>query len=391
MPDSTVLTTEQQTAYDRVEDWVLASIRTGASKPLTLGGYAGTGKTTLVKHLLTGPLTNAIVLAPTGKACQVLRRKGVPANTIHSLLYKPVEDSKGRLTFIRKPVDLDGEKLVIDESSMISREVYEDLLSLNARILFVGDHGQLEPVGDDPGIMKSPDIRLETIMRQALDSPITALAHAARTGQKPTITDVSDPDNDSYLIVDPNAPSAALTTCYDQTICLTNNTRIELNSERLKLERAKNGYPPPREQVVCKGDKIICLRNGWTAGVMNGQTLDVLGAWVSRDGLVVDIEAVDDSGRNLTVHAIAAQFGNKANLGREAKALSYRTKTTIGLFDYGWVITCHKSQGSEWESVLVVEEPIYYGSWDMNRWRYTAITRASKRLRYYAPGLRHAG
>src|ERR1035437_2845026 len=139
-----------------------------------IAGFAGTGKSFLIPHILER-LPNFAVCAPTGRAAQILRSKGVEnASTIHSLIYKPKMDSYGNIIldkngspiFILNP-DLPYEGIIADESSMISKELYEDLLSFGIPLICLGDSGQLPPVGNEMNLMDNPDFTLETIHRNA--------------------------------------------------------------------------------------------------------------------------------------------------------------------------------------------------------------------------------
>src|SRR5262249_58694638 len=140
----------------------------------TLGGYAGTGKTTCIREL-SRLRPGFGVCAFTGKAAAILRRKGIgDATTIHGLIYIR-EDIAGELSFRLRPKpseDVSG--FIVDESSMVAEQVYKDLLSFGLPCIFVGDHGQLEPVADKFNLMHRPDFTLEPTHRNAGDIPRSA-------------------------------------------------------------------------------------------------------------------------------------------------------------------------------------------------------------------------
>src|SRR5262245_34357473 len=141
------LSPDQVAALHDVLDW-----RERPSKPyLVLGGYAGTGKTTLVSHL-AGEWDGVAICALCGTAAQVLRDKGAAASTIHGLIYIPVRDGRGRTRFCRRRF-LDARTIIVDEASMIDHVLLQDLLAFRIPVLFVGDHGQLEPIGTTPNLM----------------------------------------------------------------------------------------------------------------------------------------------------------------------------------------------------------------------------------------------
>jgi exodeoxyribonuclease-5 len=143
----------------------------------TLGGYAGTGKTTVIRTL-TDHLPSFAVCAYTGKAANVLRRKGVAgASTIHILIFSPREeewrDERGRIHVkmvfdLKEPSEVDATGFIVDEASMVNRELHDALLTFDRPIIYVGDHGQLPPVGGaDFNLMSNPDVTLEEVHRNA--------------------------------------------------------------------------------------------------------------------------------------------------------------------------------------------------------------------------------
>jgi exodeoxyribonuclease V len=203
---------QQRAAIAAVERW----LRYGGDEPFRLFGYAGTGKTTLLKEL--AERFDARVAAYTGKAAQVLRNKGVAgASTIHSLIYRPVDKSglraerdklkrKKMLTpaelrrlqqlkeelrgpsFVLNREGLRGnppELICLDECSMIDQQMARDLLSFEIPLLVVGDPAQLPPINGEGFFTNgaAPDAMLTEIHRQARGSPIIRMATRARRGE----------------------------------------------------------------------------------------------------------------------------------------------------------------------------------------------------------------
>jgi exodeoxyribonuclease-5 len=351
------LSTDQEAALDAVLRW--RDQARGEDQYFTLGGYAGTGKTTLVSHLVNlWPGVACVALC--GKAAHVLRTKGAPAQTVHSLIYVPYKTPRGVL--FRKRKYLEGVwTIVVDEASMIDHLLFRDLLSFRVPVLFVGDHGQLEPIGTNPGLMKDPDVRLERIHRQALGNPILRLAAAFREGRPTPAWD--DPKGrlrmagrgDFWQLVSPHV----------QMICGFNRTRHRVNAR----VREMLGFG----QLVEPGDKLICLKNNRTWGIFNGQQVVVVDVVVEL-GRTMDLMVQADDGRSFTLPVLREQFGRDP-------IQDFRSKE-VALMDYGYCLTAHKAQGAEWDKVLVLEE--IDRRWDDRRWRYTVATRAKERLVYCA-------
>lgn len=347
-PPGVVLSDDQAQAFAQILAWLESPKRT-----LSLGGYAGTGKTTLIKEIVRHLQGRVRVCAPTGKAAHVLRCKGVSAQTLHSLIYrtKVVRDP---ITGVRKwKFVLTNERfglVIVDEASMLSTQLVTDLLAVARRVLYVGDHGQLQPIGDDPGIMHEPDIRLENIHRQAEGSPIILFAHHVREGREPeTFGDLCRVQRGGSLdIAD-----------FDITICGFNKTRVSGNA----WARRRRGFSGDLPQV---GERVICLQNDANYNVFNGQLCTV--REIGTGAFTVE----DDAGAVF----VDVPF-DPLQFGRQERLIPVDGLT---LWDFGYVATCHKMQGSEARRVAVLEE--IGKSWSFMRWRYTAATRASEELRW---------
>ena len=362
-----VLSQEQEAAKELILDW----LRSPGKQVFKQGGYAGTGKTTLVKHILKEAGCEFAITSFTGKAVSVLRRKGNPtAQTCHSLLYEPVAEADGTVTFRKKAkAELQHiEVIANDESSMITKDLDNDLRDTGAKILYIGDPGQLEPVGDNPNLMKDCDYVLKTIHRQAEASPILHFATDIRTGE-PVSTKYSGTNGDSSVeVVAKNIAINEYVDAVDQIICGYNETRRNINA----AIRNHKGFKSELEE----GEKLICLRNNRPDGLFNGMTLYVAKIrGTFPDCYVCDL--TDDLERRfnrIKVNRVALVEG-------EWKQSNGRVPYEHNLFTYGYCITCHKAQGSEWDSVMVIDQA-NSKLWTASRWRYTAITRAARRLIY---------
>lgn len=356
------LSADQHSAVMAIEEW--RDDWPNGPQIFTMGGFAGCGKTTVVCHL-ADRLPRAVVAAPTGKAVHVLR-DSVDATTIHSLMYSATIHN-GKLRFTKKPT-IDAQTIIIDEASMCSSEILNDLLSYNLPILFVGDHGQLEPIGDNPNLMQNPDVKLEKIHRQAEGNPILRLSAAFRECREQQVWD-SMRDKGWYQSKDRRVTVASkrwykdLVTDDMTVVVGFNETRHKINRE----VREKAGYKEP----ICQGEKFICLQNNSTWGTFNGQILICIGIEdIGRKH--AKLLLMTDGGETLFAPILMEQLGkNKLVESKDKKVL---------LLDYGYCLTAHKMQGSQADSVAVIEE--IHSSWNAARWRYTVVTRAVERLVY---------
>ena len=328
----------------------------------TLGGYAGTGKTRLLTALAER-LPDWCVCAFTGKAASVLRRRGVKAETIHSCVYRPVEDEDGRFDGfrLRTPDEFHYAGILVDEASMVGKEIYRDLLSFGKPIIAFGDHGQLPPIGEDIGLMKDPDYRLERIHRNA--GPVAFFAEHLRKG-KPAHRFAGDP---GVQVQRGRRVGDGLLDPATQIIVGFNRDRCALN-ERV---RHAQGYRGP----VQKGERIICLRNNRKLGLYNGMQGVVTKV---RRGDRLDFRCGAERFRGICFDP--DQFGREKLPGYD----DFWTSDDPLPFDWAYCITCHKAQGDEFAAVLVLEQHWERG-WPQPRWNYTAASRAKESVCWLAP------
>lgn len=372
------LSKDQLAALEQVSQW----IHEPTQLRKTLGGYAGTGKTTLIRTVVRnfGHLRPA-VCAYTGKAAAVLLSKGVQASTIHRLIYAtkiycglcgdPERPSTVTEAGVCKACDSDDylerdyrlreslphDLIIVDEASMLSTPLLSDLESFGKPLLLVGDHGQLEPVGDDPKIMREPEIRLERIHRQAESSPIIGFAHFLREGGNP------EEWKGSGVQVRRGAPPKVELLDYDVILCGYNRLRISVNSTMRKM-LGHHGDPQP-------GERLICLRNDNEQGLYNGLLVTITSCTRRRGELLASF--VDDVGNNWT----NVRLDEDRLAERPARKFGRRG---VAHMTFGYALTVHKAQGSEWPRVLVFED--IAPTWEAARWRYTAATRAAHGLSY---------
>lgn len=357
-----------------------------------IAGYAGTGKSTLIKFII-----EALDLLPehvayisyTGKAAQVLRNKGCPnAMTAHRLLYHSKQKPDGTYFHIPKDSIGDYRLVVVDEVSMLPNDMWKLLLSHRKYIIACGDPGQLPPVSEEeaPSVLDHPHIFLDEIMRQAKDSEIIQLSASVRDRQPLKVFK----GNEINIVHKRDAVDGMLTWA-DQIICGKNNTRYQLNSYFRKMKWGEDIGDAP---VI--GDKIICRKNNWDKvnrvgdALVNG-SIGTLNAIVTYNNPWLDKKCIinflpdkydeRDSDEDIKFRDILIDWKlittNQFTVTKENFRM-FPKWLRPEQFEYGYAITCHKSQGSEYDKVLVFEEMLKQT--DHARWLYTAITRAAKKL-----------
>lgn len=338
-----------------------------------LFGWAGTGKTTLAKHFADASGISAIYGAFTGKAALVLRKKGCyGASTLHSLIYKAQEDEKtGKVTFLKNPDSplSMASLLVVDEVSMVDESLGLDALSFGCKVLVLGDPFQLPPVGG-AGFFTSqePDFMLTEIHRQAEDSPIIRMSMDIREGRGLAPGNYGDSAVLRRAYVDQDAMREMVLET-DQLICGRNQTRKTFNARMRQLQGARVETPTP-------GERLICLKNNRMKGLLNG------GMWRVRSatkpnalGLIrMRVDSLDES----IMQDVDVETPIEFFVGTEDK-LDWKQRKRIDEFTWGYAITCHKSQGSQWDDVVVFDESTAFRD-DADRWLYTAVTRAAERV-----------
>lgn len=351
------LTEEQRKAVDLAMDYARAASNDASVGPyFVIAGLAGTGKTTIINEIVQECLRAGLVpqvLTPTGKAASVLVAKGVKARTIHSFCYRFVEvDEEGRPEFSFQGISKAKRVLIVDEASMVDETVLQDLLSTGTTLILVGDQGQLPPVSRDPKVLQSPDVTLQTIHRQALESPILRFAHAVREGQEPR----------------PSTGGVEVRFSLEKALEIMHG----LGSPNPTILVGTNGYRHKvNEMLHDPGDemvRILVLRNNPTLDLYNGQVIDAKVLSKDGDGNPLFIKYLGEQ-----IECAPSGWGATSPAG-----LSRPQDPHLLLCDYGYAITCHKAQGSEWDDVIVVED--WTPKDTAARWRYTAATRAKKNL-----------
>lgn len=367
-------------------------------KYTTISGYAGTGKSTLVKFAIAalGVREDRVAYATfTGKAAEVLRKKGnTGACTLHKLLYDHFPKPGGG--FIRKPkTSLDCDVVVVDEVSMAPKSMIDMLLSHKVYVIFLGDPFQLPQINKDEShdILENAHIFLDEVMRQAAESEIIQISMKIRNGEP-----IDFMKGKEVIIIPKSELVEGHLTWADQILCGTNATRENINRQMREIY-GFSGLPQD-------GEKMICLRNYWddcadngdalvngTTGTLrnpfetfrmipnyipiNNHRMDVIqGDFVTSDGSTFNSVEMD---KKLLIDGVKCITDGKI-LFRLGKLKNKIGDIVPREFAFGYAITTHKAQGSEWDKVLVIEEKFPFSKEEHARWLYTAVTRASEKL-----------
>ena len=381
----------------------------------TLMGYAGTGKTTLageIAGIAKKDKYRVVFIAPTNKAAEVLRRKGNKgAMTVHKLLY--TVDRYGN--FIKKAAtkDDDDKRLLIicDEASMLSDRLLDDLeefaIKKESKILYMGDPFQLPPVGKYSRTVFDNEHKsvLTQVMRQGDGSAILDWATALR--QKKTAFSPTSTHGDVSVESKPvlwNDYLAKLKAGKDITmVTWKNEARIRFNQG----VRKALGFDG---KILQAGEPIMGISNG--AFLRNGETMKVPEniELLGKDKLfirvpnrekalpiVAEFYRYEEDGE--VHHLILAPNYDGASIAPQNLAgLRYwrdgykrdfvdlcgrrpMLSPTVTICTYGYAITAHKSQGSQWEEVYITGTSKLYNEQLTNaRWLYTAVTRAESKV-----------
>jgi len=428
--------TAQAAAIAEVRNWF--ENRTDQQQVFRLFGYAGSGKSTVLKFALDdlgisphrsdkdGSCIPGVVTATfTGKAALVLSRKGTPARTIHSLIYSVIDATEEEIEAAVKKVleaetvarkltgfdrtaaeagieamrqalsamkhprfalnpqsdAVDAKLIVLDEVSMVGEEMARDLMSFGKPILVLGDPGQLPPIKGEGAFTRDvPDMMLTEIHRQAAESAIIRLATMARMGEP-----IGFGTYDAYvakLRKGDISPDQALRG--GQLICGLNATRLQLNNAMRAAAGFGGTFLP-----TGAAEKIICLKNQNAHGLINGMFL-TLENIVDEGTMYFSAVVTDEDGRRVgpldregrpgRMRIYKGHFEDHVAYDAKRHDRDWKEKRPLTEATFGWAITAHKAQGSQWENVIVWDDGMGRTDLDRRRWLYTAITRAERGL-----------
>lgn len=381
------MTQDQVNAYELCKKFIddnLNGTSTG-KQYLTITGYAGTGKTTVLAYVesyISSLERIPVVLSYTGKAVSVLRSKGIDsASTIHSTIYTYKWNSaEGKLeSFLGE--DLDGDFILLDEYSMVDDELFNDIMMMNKPVIIFGDDFQLPPPGGDQKYKKS-DYTLTEVVRQSgiivqyasevrLNGYLSVMMPGVYTNEfsdeRITLTSYSQ-------LMNVIAESGLSPTDF-QFLCFTNKTRHQYN----KFLRDNYIHKGP---LPVNNDKLIATSNDWKANIINGYTYTAM----------ADAELIDINDYEVARCKVVGSLGDVREVDLDYYRLVHpedplifedRPKS-VRDFDYAYCMTVHKSQGSEWDNIVILDDYNYgLKIKDMNnynRWLYTAITRGRKNI-----------
>lgn len=333
------------------------------------------------------PQTEVAFCSYTGKAAQILRTTLAKHNatfpqdstgTIHSLIYEPQTNESGEITSWQRTDSLEADLIIVDEASMVSREIWQNLLSFHIPILAVGDHGQLPPVQGNFNLMEDPDLKLEKIHRQAKDNPIIRLSQKVREEEEIPYGTFGPVRKLHKEDLETRSEVEDILRNHSQDLLVLvgkNKSRVQLNQEIRRLLGRETANP----QV---NDRVICLKNNSRQGVYNGMLGNItsLSKISKPDGknYWYQTEIEMDEGFLFSGEILRQQFGAETTI-KQVDGLMY--KEIGNLFDFGYVITVHKAQGSQAPKVLLFEERFSsMTDEEWQRWLYTGVTRAEEEL-----------
>ncbi|MDO8986083.1 ATP-dependent RecD-like DNA helicase [Cypionkella sp.] len=379
---------QQAAALDDVGTWhsqCLIELRAGQklSRPVFyLAGYAGTGKSTLTKHIASQIDGKTVYAAYTGKAAMVMRKSGCDgALTIHSAMYEAKQDEdSGEVSFdFNKEGPFSRAALIaIDECSMVDAPMAEEILSYGRPVLVMGDPAQLPPVTSDRDrengtgagyfTSRTPDVMLTEIHRQAAGNPIIQLASDVREGRPLRIGLYGE-----SRVISKSDITAAMVMAVDQVLVGKNDTRGAYNARIRELLGRSNFLP-------CPGDRLVCIKNDRKTAIFNGGIFRVGKVNPMKKGraangeIVMILDNVDQPERD----PIKVWVRHECFNGKLA-GLPWQARKGLQEFDYGYALTVHKAQGSQWDDVLLLDQSATFKA-DNRRWLYTGLTRAAERI-----------
>lgn len=416
----------------------------GGSPVTILDGYAGTGKSTILPFIIDDlgfdPQSVAFV-APTGKAAKVMRTKlraqypGVMTSTVHSAIYRakpapvgklesdlyghqedlsrylvetpPGERDQHKVTHLKKSIkrlEMELESayrddklsfnlnvdsgiqaaslIVMDERSMANEQMADDLSFFGVPILAIGDPGQLPPVEGNMGFGTKADFHLDEIHRQAADNPIIRVSVMARNGDDIPIGKYGD------------AVEVMWASDYEHDFDAENQPQflVGVNKTRWRytqmLRHQFGIIESPRQLLGPRTGEplIICKNNREYPSLVNGAECTALSDGdLTKGQATMPMSFEDDDGvaynhKNVFQGLFEEHYSQTQGKFSAPGSIAYRARQRAINADWAYAITVHKSQGSQWDHIVLKDESGCFRK-DSHRHMYTGITRAAKTLK----------
>ncbi|MGN6157561.1 MAG: ATP-dependent DNA helicase, partial [Devosia sp.] len=258
--------------------------------------------------------------------------------------------------------------IVIDEVSMVDEGLATDLLSFGTKVLVLGDPFQLPPV-QGTGFFTSgdPDVMLTEIHRQAADNPIIRMSMQIREGGY-----LEYGRYDESIVVPRSEVDREAVVTADQVLVGRNKTRVDYNDRLRELKNLPRHEPVP-------GDRLVCLRNNPRKRLLNGQiwnATEVKSRSGNRFSMTLEPEEeTTATGKKVPAHVVT----HAAFFSGEEDQLGWPERRRFDEFTFGYCLTVHKAQGSQWDKVYLFDESFVFRD-DKRRWLYTGVTRASEQI-----------
>lgn len=374
------------------KDAVKASLENGV---MVITGGPGTGKTTIINSIISvmSDIGKTVMLAaPTGRAAKRMTEMcGEQASTIHRLLEVEYDENSENMTFSHNEDNpLSCDVLIIDEMSMVDIFLMKSVLKAlksGTRLILVGDTDQLPSVGAGyvlHDIIASdiiPVFSLTEIFRQANESMIVVNAHKINNGEMPIL---NKKGSDFFIVRRENASDIIssitdlivnrLPSAYGynpltqiQVLSPSRKNVVGVNALNEKLQQALNPKSPKKKEkpfrnfVFREGDKVMQIKNNYDM------------CW----------ENIDDNSEGVGIYNGDIGYIKEINLENETANIIFDDKICIYPFVkfedlcLAYAATVHKSQGSEFEAVVIPMYPCAPMLMSRNI-LYTAVTRAKK-------------
>lgn len=366
-------------------------------KYTVISGWAGTGKSTLVRFIVDALQINedyVCYCAFTGKAAEVLRKKGNKnVCTLHKLLYEHIPKPNGGF-FRKKRSELPYNLIIVDEISMAPKSLIDLLFTHKVHVICLGDPGQLPPIdkNEDNHLLDNPHVFLDEIMRQAAESEIIQITMKIRNNEPIDYFNGKD-----VKIIPYSQLTTGVLEWGDQILTATNKKREAINNQ-MRMLHGRSG-------TLESGEKLLIKRNYWSVFnededvLVNGTLGIVKNPFNSFIQIPKNVKT-----KTRTIQTIMAEFipefgksfgvvnFDKNFILHEQPSLDWKTTYQLGKIQhkigdiipkyatYGYALTTHAAQGSQWENVVVLEEKFPFNKEEHKRWLYTACTRPSNKL-----------